>query len=253
MFIDSHCHINLAQYPDIKDVIKRAKEANVTHVINPGIDLASSISAFEMAKSNDLIFAAAGVHPNNVDSASIENMQALAELIAHPEIVAVGEIGLDYHRNSNTIENQRKIFQQLISIASQEAKPIIVHARGASDDVMEILSLYKSEGIRGVWHCFEGDWGLAQRILDLGFYIGFTGSITYTSDENILDTIRQTPIDRILLETDTPYLTPVPYRGQINEPSFVVEVARKISELKDMPIEEVGKNTSENAIKLFNL
>ncbi|MFZ5391841.1 MAG: TatD family hydrolase [Patescibacteria group bacterium] len=253
MFIDSHCHINLAQYPDIKDVIKRSKEANVTHVINPGIDLASSVSAFEMAKSNDLVFAAAGVHPNHVDSANIENMQALAELIANPEIVAVGEIGLDYHRNSNTIENQRKIFQQFISIAAQEAKPIIVHARGAADDVMEILSLYKSEGIRGVWHCFEGDWSLAQRILDLGFHLGFTGSITYTSDENILETIRQTPIDRILLETDTPYLTPVPYRGQINEPSFVVEVARKISELKDMTIEEVGKNTSENAIKLFNL
>ncbi len=253
MFIDSHCHLNLAQYPDIKDVIHRAQDAGLTHIINPGIDLVSSLAAFELTKKYNMVVAAAGFHPNNIESADIESLQTLAELIAKPEIVAVGEIGLDYYRNSNTIEMQRKIFQQLLSIASQEAKPVIIHARAAADDVLEILNLYRSEGIRGAWHCYEGGWDLAQRILDFGLYIGFTGNITYTSDEKILETIRQVPLDKILIETDTPYLTPVPYRGQINEPAFVVEVARKIAELKNITIEEVGKITSENAIKLFNL
>ncbi len=255
MYIDTHCHLNLPEFiDDYKDVKQRAKQAEVNHVIVPGIDLETSLVAFQMAKEDSLIHAAAGIHPNNIQNASLQNIDELAKLIPRNEIVAVGEIGLDYYRHQELSVQQNQIFEQLLSIACQEAKPVIIHSRSATDDTLSILNLFKSEGIRGVWHCYEGDRELATKILDLGFCIGFTGNITYNlDDENIIEVIKQIPLENILIETDAPYLAPVPFRGQRNEPAFVVEIARRIADIRGLEIEAVAQATSNNAIKLFNL
>ncbi|MFA4930342.1 MAG: TatD family hydrolase [Patescibacteria group bacterium] len=254
MYTDTHCHLNTIEFEnDIKEIISRAKRAEVNQIIVPGIDLKSSKAAYTLAQNFDIISSAAGYHPNYIQTASIENLGELVELISKPEIVAVGEIGLDYYRQTTNVEEQRKIFQYLLSIASQEAKPAIIHSRAAEEDVLSILQVYKPDGLRGVWHCFEGDRALATRILDLGFYIGFTGNITYSDHQDINEVIKNIPLDRILIETDAPYLTPTPYRGKKNEPAYVVEVARKIGDIKNIAIEVVAQTTTENAIKLFNL
>lgn len=255
MFIDTHCHLNLPEFElQLKDVIDRARKGGIQGIIVPGIDLETSLISFQMAKNDSLIHAAAGIHPNHIQNASLQNIDELTKLIPRNEIVAVGEIGLDYYRHQEMADQQMQIFEQLLSIACQEAKPVIVHSRSATNDTLSLLNLFKPEGLRGVWHCFEGDRELAAKILDLGFLIGFTGNITYNvDDETIIEVIKHIPSDRILIETDAPYLAPVPFRGQQNEPAFVSEVARRIADIKKVPIEQIAAETTENAIKLFNL
>ncbi|MBU0647651.1 TatD family hydrolase [Patescibacteria group bacterium] len=253
-FIDTHSHLNLPEFSgEIKEVISRAKEAGLSHIIVPGIDLATSKLAYGLANEFDIIYPAAGFHPNHIQNADIASMEKIAELISKPEIVAIGEIGLDYYRNTTDPAEQRKIFQYLLSLASSEAKPVIIHSRASDDDVLEILNMYKSEKIRGVWHCFESSWETASRILDLGFYLGFTGNITYSKNEELIEVVQKTPLEKIVIETDSPYLAPLPYRGQQNEPGYVVEVARKISEIKNAALEVIAQTTTENAVQLFNL
>ena len=254
MFTDTHAHLNLKEFQeDIKEVYQRAKTAGLDHIIVPGIDLESSEKAYKIAQEFDIISSAAGYHPNYIQNANIENLQSLVNLISKPEVVAIGEIGLDYYRQTVEPSEQTRVFEYLLSIATQEAKPVIIHSRAAEEDVINLLQIYKPDGLRGVWHCFEGDWALAERILDLGFFIGFTGNITYSKNKELSEVITKTPLDKILIETDAPYLPPQPFRGQRNEPAYVVEVARKIGELKNIAIEVVGQTTTENAIKLFNL
>lgn len=254
MYIDSHCHLN---YPDFlidqSEVIKAADEAGVKHIIVPGTNLETSQSACALAKDKPNIHAAVGYHPNDLKTASLENLQQIAQLAARPEVVAIGEVGLDYYRNSGSLDDQRKVLQYFLSIAAQEKKPVIIHARAAADDVLDMLYIFKNENLTGVWHCFEGDWNLANRVLDLGFYLGFTGNITFSPEQEIHEVIKNIPLERILIETDAPFLAPTPHRGQRNQPAFVVEVARKIADLTGNSIEEVGKTTANNAIKLFNL
>lgn len=254
MYIDTHCHLNLPEFRnDLKETIKRAESAQVTHIIVPGIDLETSQLTYNMGRESSIVQAAVGLHPNNIKDANVDNLEAIAELASRPEVVAIGEIGLDYFRNTSLADEQRKTLQYLLSIAIEEAKPVLLHARAASDEMLEILRVYRPDGLRGVWHCFEGNWDLAKQILDIGFFIGLTGNITYSDKEDVKEVITNAPLDQILIETDAPYLPPNPYRGQRNEPAFVVEVARKIAETKNITPEEVGEITSHNAIKLFNL
>lgn len=254
MYIDTHCHLNLPEFKDdLKETIHRAEQAQVTHILVPGINLESSQLAHKMGRESSVIQPAVGLHPNNIQEASVDTLQEIAELASHPEVVAIGEIGLDYFRNASLANEQRKTLQYFFSIAIQEAKPVLLHARAASEEMLEILRVYKPDGLRGVWHCFEGDWTLAKQILDLGFYLGFTGNITYGDKEDVKEVLMNVPLDQILIETDAPYLAPNPFRGQRNEPAFVVEVARRIAEYRGITVEEIGEETSANAIKLFNL
>jgi len=257
MYIDSHCHLNLPELENERqDILARAKQADISHVIIPGVDLDSSLIAFHLAKDDPMLYAAVGFHPNYVQNATLQNVQELAALMPKHEIVAIGEIGLDYYRHQDFASQQVQIFEQMLSLSCQEAKPVIIHSRSAAVDTLELLNLFKNEGVRGVWHCFDGDWELAAKVLDLGLYLGFCGNITYkdkATKPEIFEVIQKAPLDRILIETDAPYLTPEPYRGQRNEPAFVVEIARRIAALKEISIEDVGQQTSANATKLFNL
>jgi TatD DNase family protein len=257
MYIDTHCHLNLSEFEnEIKDIKATARKAGISNIIVPGVDLDSSLVGYYLAKDDSMIHAAVGFHPNYIQNATLQNIQEITQLIPKNEVVAIGEIGLDYYRHQDSAGQQVQIFEQMLSLSCQEAKPVIIHSRSAATDTLELLNLYKKDGLRGVWHCFEGDWELAEKVLDLGMYLGFCGNITY-NDKNakpdIYEVIKKAPLDKILIETDSPYLTPEPYRGQRNEPAFVVEIAREIGNLRNLTMEEIGLQTSANAVKLFNL
>jgi len=252
MFFDTHCHLNLLE-GETKEYIKQAVAAKVDKIIVPGIDLPSSKLAISLAREYQEIYAAAGFHPNYLQNADLENIEQLNQLIAGPEVVAVGEIGLDFYRRSDNDAEQTRVFEHFCSIATQEAKPVIVHSRAADDLTLDILRLFRSDGLRGVWHCFQGNWELASQVLDLGFYLGFTGSITFSSEPSILEVVSKMPLDQMLIETDAPYLAPVPHRGKTNQPAYLPEVARFLADLRQTSIEDIAQSTTMNAAKLFNI
>lgn len=252
MLIDTHCHLNLLE-GDTKDIIRDAVAAGVEKIIVPSIDVLSSKNALAMAKEYPEVYAAVGFHPNYLHTADLENIELINQLAVYPEVVAIGEIGLDFYREKDNTVEQTRIFEHFCSIATQEAKPVIVHSRAADDATLDILRLFQGDGLRGVWHCYQGDMGLAEKILNLGFYIGFTGSITFSDDPEITEVIAQIPSDRILIETDAPYLAPIPHRGKTNQPAFLVEVARRAAAIRGLEIEKLAEITTANAVKLFNL
>jgi len=277
--IDSHAHLDFKEFDkDREEVIRRFFESGGKKIINVGCDLKSSARSIALAEKYENIFASVGVHPHDADTFDAGALKKLEELAASQKVVAVGEIGLDYFRNLSPKEKQIEAFKAQLELAENHKKPVIIHCRAAHVELMEILKNYKTTGWRGETHCFLGSWLIAEELLRLGFYIGFTGAITYAKkvstislegeplnlawgkplvvsevEPEIFKVIKNMPIDRILIETDCPYLAPMPHRGERNEPSYVKYVAEKIAEIKGISIEEVEKATSENARKLFGI
>lgn len=266
--IDTHVHLDFKEFDsDRTETIKRFFDAGGEKMINVGCDLASSLRSVELARTNKNIFASIGVHPHDVEKLDKAAMEKLKELIIEKKVVAVGEIGLDFFRDLSPREIQAEAFKAQLELAEKYNKPVIIHCREAYVDLIDILKSYKINGWRGVTHCFLGSWPIAEELIRLGFYLGFTGAITYPKkrllkdplglnfniEPEIFKVIKNTPLDRILIETDCPYLAPVPSRGKRNEPSYVRYVAEKIAELKGITVEEVEKATSENATKLFGI
>ena len=259
--IDSHVHIDFKEFDnDRKEVMKRFFDGGGEKMINVGCDLRSSIRSYELAKNNENIFASAGIHPHDADTVDKNSLKKIEELVRHYKVIAVGEIGLDYFRNLSPQEKQIEAFRSQLELADNHDMPIIIHCRDAYNDLLDILKEYKTSDWRGVIHCFAASWEIAEEFLELGFYIGFTGIITYYKDRSELDNepeiykvIKNTPLDKILIETDCPYIAPVPKRGERNEPLFVKHVAEKIAHIRNTSFEEIEKATSENAIKLFNI
>jgi TatD DNase family protein len=247
--IDTHCHPQMKQYDnDREEMIKRTLGGGVG-MICVGVDLESSQKAIEFAEKNEGIWASVGLHPNdNLDEES--DAEKYKELAQNKKVIAIGEIGLDYYRTPEKAkqEIQKIRFVEQIKLAKELNKPIIMHCRQAYDDAIEIL---KNNPVEGVAHSFTDTWDNAEKIFDLGFYIGFNGIITFT--EQYDEIVRKSPTERILIETDAPYLAPVPYRGKRNEPAYVIEVAKKIAQLKNISFEEVAEQTTKNALKLFKL
>ena len=259
--IDSHTHIDFKEFNDDREeVIKRFFDNGGEKIINVGCDLKSSVRSCELAKNNENIFASAGIHPHDADTVDKNSLEKLEELVRHYKVIAVGEIGLDYFRNLSSQEKQIEAFRLQLELAENHKMPLIIHCRDAYNDLLDILKNYQTSNWQGVIHCFAASWQIAEKFLELGFHIGFTGIITYYKDKSklgnepeIYSVIRNTPLDKILIETDCPYLAPVPERGKRNEPLFVKHVAEKIAHIKNTSFEEIEKMTSENAIKLFNL
>lgn len=264
--IDTHVHLDFKEFDcDREETIKRFFDAGGEKMINIGCELLSSARSVELAGKYENIFAAVGVHPHDAESFDEEAMERLEELIAKEKVVAVGEIGLDFFRDLSPREIQIEAFKAQLELAAKHKKPVIIHCREAYVDVIDILKNYKKENWHGVMHCFLGSWPIAEELLGMGFYLGFTGAITYPKkrllkdplglnfnvEPEIFKVVKNTPLDRILIETDCPYLAPVPCRGSRNEPSFVKHVAEKIAELKGISIGEVEKAADKNARKLF--
>lgn len=249
MLIDSHCHPQFPQYDaDREDMIERTLEAGVK-MICVGTDLEMSRKAVGLAKKYDGIWAAVGLHPNDNLNENF-NAEVYEKLAEENKVVAIGEIGLDYYRTPNVEKQkvQKERFERQIQLAKKLGKPLIMHCRQAYDDALEIL---ERNQVKGVAHSFSDTWETAQKLFDLGFCIGLNGIITFTDQYDEL--VKKSPLERILLETDAPYLAPVPYRGKRNEPLYVVEVAEKIAELKNMSLEQVTSQTTKNTQDLFRL
>jgi TatD DNase family protein len=263
--IDAHCHLNFHSFEkDYDEVIKSAFKAGVTKIINVGTQIDSSEKAVELAQKYDNLYAAVGIHPHHTDKLEKNWLEKLENLAKKPKVVAIGEIGIDYFSyKSNDIVDpklQKELFAKQIELAYKLKLPLQIHNRQAAKDILDILSNYKSYLLNppGIFHCFAGSREFLKSALDMGFYIGFDGNITYNGfapgeDTDLKELARYTPTDRIILETDSPFLTPIPKRGSRNVPEYVIITAEFLAELKDTTFEEIEAKTTENAIKLFKL
>jgi TatD DNase family protein len=254
MLIDSHAHIQGKEYAgEVAAVIERARQAGVEKIIAVGGagDMTSNTEAVALAESFPDIYATVGMHPHDAKDVGPEDLAELKELSAHPKVVAVGETGLDYYYSHSPYEVQRRVFAQFIHMARETELPIVVHERDAAKDAAELLRAEGEANLRGVIHCFTGDYQAACKYLDLGFYISFTGIITFKNADRLRAVVRQVPLDRMMVETDSPYLTPVPHRGKRNEPAHVRWVAETIAKVKEVDLETVARVTSENVRDLF--
>jgi len=253
--IDTHAHLDSGQYAeDIDEVIVRAFEGGLSHIVTVGCDLESSRRAIEIAGCYSTIYAAVGIHPHDSPQATDEGLAELRTLLeSSKKVVALGEIGLDFYRDRAPRDVQRDAFRRQIRLAREVGLPIIVHDRDAHDEVLRILREEKAGEVGGVLHCFSGDTDLAKACIDLGFYISFPGTITYPKNEAARDVVRAVSIDHMLVETDCPYLSPQGFRGKRNEPAHVRLTAEKIAEIKGLSIDDVARITSLNAYNLFGV
>lgn len=250
--VDAHGHITSDCYGDIEEVVERAKEAGVDRIVCSAFNFLSSKEAVELSKKFDGVFANVGFHPENTDEIEGDSLILLEELAKDKKVVAIGEIGLDYHSEGFDKGLQKRYFESQIDLANRVQKPIVVHSREAMGDTIEILK--KHPPIKGgLLHCFSGSVESAKILLDLGFSFSVGGVVTFKNARSLPDVVKFLPIERILLETDCPYMSPVPFRGQRNEPKNVVYVADEIARLKGLSIEEVARITTENAERLFGI
>jgi TatD DNase family protein len=252
MFIDTHCHLDFPEYNQDRDqVIKRAKDQGIDYIINIGSTIDGSRRSWELSQEYDNIYAAIGIHPHDADSFSAKDEIILRELAGRKKVVAIGETGLDYFKNYSASANQRKLFSTLINLAKDFDLPLVIHTREAKEDTLKILK--QSMPLRAVVHCFSGDDNFLKDCLELGFLISFTCNITYKKAQKLRDIVKLTPLDKLLLETDAPYLSPEGFRGKRNEPMYVKLLATEIARIKEVDLEEVGRATSINAKNFFNL
>jgi len=253
--IDSHCHLDSSEFDaDRDEVIARALEAGVEHMVAIGTgngppDLEAGI---RLADRYAPFYATVGIHPHDAAKAGQADFDRLAELLSHPKVVALGEIGLDYHYDFSPRETQRSVFIRQMEIAAAAKKPIVIHTREAWDDTVALLEQHwNPHAIGGIMHCFSGGPDEARRALDLGFYLSFGGIVTFPKALDVQAAAREAPADRILVETDAPYLAPVPKRGKRNEPALIVHTARKLAELRGQSLEELSRVTSDNFRRLL--
>ena len=248
--IDTHAHLNFPQFDrDREKVIRDATSGGVERIVNVGVDLESSQKSINLAQAYPQIYATVGFHPHDAKKFTKSSLKELKRLAQHPKVVAIGEIGLDLHRNLSPVEKQKEAFVSQLQLASDLGLPVVVHIRQAYQESLEILE--KQKNIKGVLHCFEGDIKEAKRGLDLGFYISFNGKITY-DNPSLVSLVEQVPMERIVVETDSPYLPPYPHKRKRNEPAWVRLVIEKIAQIKtQLSFEEAKKLTTSNAYNLF--
>lgn len=260
MFIDSHVHLDDPRYePDRAEVFRRAQEAGVEAFVTIGCDLTTSRAAVNLADTHANVFATIGVHPHEVKHIQESWYEEFRQLASHPKVVGYGEIGLDYHYDHSPRDIQRERFREQIRFAQELNLPLIIHTREAQEETISILREEQASLIGGVLHCFSGDAWLAKQALDLGLYLSFSGIITFKNAAQLQDIVLAVPLDRLMIETDCPYLTPSPHRGKRNEPAYVKFVAEKIAEIHSqhgaqrLDLESLAAKTSENTKRLFKI
>lgn len=254
--IDSHCHLNLLNLDkyngDLGALIQAAKDANVKKMLCIGIDLVSAQTVIDIAQRFENVYASVGVHPS--EKLELEpTMEVLRSFAGQNKVVAIGETGLDYHYNNSGLDIMQQRFRNHIRLARELKKPLIIHTRDAREDTIRILREENAQEVRGVMHCFTEDWAMAEQAIDLGFYISISGIVTFKNAKNVQDVAERVPLENVLIETDAPYLTPDPFRGKPNEPQYVTYVAKKIAELKGIPVDQVIEATTKNCLNLFKM
>lgn len=258
--IDTHCHLNFHTYNEDRDaVIENAHSAGVTRIVIPAIDLETCQEALLLSQQYEGIYVAVGIHPNSTADFSPDDLEQISEFAGNSKVISIGEIGLDYYWDKSPKDAQHQAFEQQLELASQLELPVIIHNREASEDVIAVLESWVTtlpDSLKhrpGVLHSFSAPPEIADRALDIGFYLGFTGPITFKKAEETRVIAKSTPLDRILIETDGPFLTPHPYRGKRNEPAYVKYIAEKLAEVHELPYEVIAHQTTKNAETLFAL
>ncbi|MGN0941363.1 MAG: TatD family hydrolase [Selenomonadaceae bacterium] len=255
VLVDTHCHIDGPEYDDDREaMLERARAAEVTRIVNFGDTMESSARSVKLADTHEMVYVGVGIHPENVTEMTQADDDKIAEWAKDEKVVAIGEIGLDYYweKDPENHRRQKALLVHQLDIARQLHLPVCIHDREAHGDMMKILRS-EGRGIPGVIHCYSGSWEMAKELIKLGYFLGIDGPIMYKNAVNKLDIIKNMPADRILTETDSPYLTPLPYRGRRNEPMFVRRVAEFAAELRGETIEEFAKQTTENAVNLYGI
>ncbi len=250
-FVDSHCHINFADLAaNMPQLLANMQDYDVSHALCVAVNLPELPSVLALAQQHDNIFASVGVHPDYEDTPE-PTVAQLVELAQSPKVVAIGETGLDYFRLTGDLEWQRERFRTHIRAARETGLPLIIHTRASSEDTIRILREENAQDVGGVMHCFTESWEVAQQAMDLGFYISLSGIVTFKKAEDLKQLARLMPLDRLLIETDSPYLAPMPHRGKQNQPAWVRHVAEHIAELKGIPLSDVAEATTQNFFNLF--
>jgi TatD DNase family protein len=257
MFIDSHCHLDFPEYRErLPEVLANMAAAQVSHALCISVDLPDFPLVRQLAESHSHLYASVGVHPDYEDTPE-PTVDFLVEAAKHPKVIAIGETGLDYYRMADRayadMEWQRTRFRTHIRAAIESGCPLIIHTRSASEDTIRILKEEGADRIGGVMHCFTESLEVARQAIDLGFYISFSGIVTFKSAKELQATCKEVPLDRMLIETDSPYLAPTPYRGKVNEPAWVAKVGQFIANLKGIPIEELAERTTNNFFQCFHI
>ena len=252
MLFDTHVHLNAEQFEDdLTEVIERAIEAGVERMVVVGFDRPTIEKAMELIETYDFIYASVGWHPVDAIDMTDEDLKWIEELSAHPKVVALGEMGLDYHWDKSPKDIQHDVLRRQIRLAKKVKLPIIIHNRDATADILTILKEEGAEEVGGIMHCYSGSVEVARECMDMNFYISLGGPVTFKNAKKPKEVAQEIPLDKLLIETDCPYLTPHPYRGKRNEPAYVKLVAEQIAELKGISLAEVGMATTENAKKII--
>lgn len=253
MFIDAHAHLSYPQFDDDRaDIVKRLQESQVSLVINPGTDVETSRNAIALANELPFVYANVGLHPSDVNQFDVKDFDTLETLSRNEKVVAIGEIGLDYHYPDHDKKRQEECFREMLRIAKRRDLPVVIHSRDAWADTFRILEEEKASNLRGMMHCFSGGIDEAERSLRLGFKLSIPGVITFKKS-HLPDVVARLSLDDLLTETDCPWLAPTPHRGKRNEPAFVVEVARKIAEVKGVALEIVAEKVFQNLVSLMQI
>ena len=257
MFIDSHCHLDFPEYRErLPEVLANMAAAQVSHALCISVDLPDCPLVRQLAETHPHLYASVGVHPDYEDTPE-PTVDFLVEAAKHPKVIAIGETGLDYYRMADRVyadmEWQRTRFRTHIRAAIESGCPLIIHTRSASEDTIRILKEEGADRIGGVMHCFTESLEVAKQAIDLGFYISFSGIVTFKSAKDLQETCRQVPLERMLIETDSPYLAPIPHRGKTNEPAWVSHVARYIADLKGVSVDAIAEQTTKNFFQCFQV
>jgi len=251
--IDSHAHLELPEFdPDREEVIARALEAGVDAIVTIGTDLDDCLKAIEIAGNHDAVYAAVGIHPHEVKKIYRQTYDRMRELATRPKVVAYGEIGLDFFKNRSPRDVQIRRFGEQLELAEDLNLPVIIHDREAHRETIDLLTAWKGSR-RGVIHCFSGDYAMARKCLDLGFYISIPGTVTFPKADTLRDVVRRVPAESLLVETDAPFLTPVPHRGKRNESAYMKYTTMRVAELKEMTFESLAEITAHNACEIFKI
>ena len=254
MFIDTHAHLFYPNFEnDVDEVINRAKESGIDYIIVPSTDLENAVKAIELAEKYDFIYAAVGIHPHDTANWDDSFVKEIEKLSGHRKVVAVGEIGLDYYYDYSPREKQIRAFKAQIDLALKINKPVIIHNREADTDLMDIIRSYGNSGLKAQFHCFSGTLEDAKELVRMNHFVSFTGNITFKKSDNLRNILANLSMESIMLETDSPFMTPVPKRGKRNEPSYVNLIAEKMAEVHHLTVEDIGRVTSYNVFRMFGI
>jgi len=252
MYFDTHAHYDDKRFNDDRDAILGSmREAGIMLILNSASSLRSAKFGLKLADKYPFVYSSVGVHPHDSKSMTDDTVSELESLLSHPKAMAVGEIGLDFHYDFSPRDVQKKRFREQLDLARRVGKPVIIHEREALPDMMSIIGDYRD--LTGVFHCFSGSWETAKTILDMGWYLSFTGVITFKNARKALEVIEKMPADRIMLETDSPYLSPEPYRGKRNSSLYLPHIAEKVAETRGITVEETAALTMENGLRFFGI